>query len=327
VRRREVIALIGGATAAWPFAVRAQQPAMPVIGFLNGGSPEGYASLLAAFGRGLNEAGYAEGQNVSIEYRWAEGQYDSLPVLARELIARQVTVLVATSTPAALAGKAATATIPVVFTTSGDPVKLGLVSNLARPDGNVTGATQLNVEVAPKRLELLHEMLPGAMLMAVLVNPTNPTAAANSQQLETAARSLGVKLHVLHASTDHDLANGFETLTRLGIRALVIVSGDPFFTSRRLQLAALTLRHSIAAAYQYREFALGGGLVSYGGSIVDTYRLAGVYTGRILKGEKPAELPVVQSTKLELIINLRTAKALGLTVSLPLLGRADEVIE
>jgi ABC-type uncharacterized transport system substrate-binding protein len=327
VKRREFSALLGGAAAVWPLAARAQQAAMPVVGFLNGASPEGYAPFVAAFRQGLKEAGYVEGQNVTIEYRWAEGQYDRLPSLAADLVQHKVTVIAATSTPAALAAKAATSTVPMVFTTGGDPIKLGLVASLRRPGGNVTGSAQLTVEVGPKRLELARELFPGATTVALLVNPANPVAATVSKDLQTVADTLGVRLHLLHASTEADFEAAFATAAQLRAAALVISGADPLFVSHAAQLGALALRHSVPAIYQFREFAAAGGLMSYGGDARDSYRLAGVYTGRILKGEKPADLPVVQSTKVELIINLKTAKALGITVPLPLSGRADEVIE
>ena len=325
MRRREFITLLGGA-AAWPLAAHAQQPVMPVIGFVNAGLAKGYARPLSAFLQGLGETGYAEGRNVAIEYRWAEGQYDRLPALVADLVQRQVNVIAATSTPAALAAKAATTVIPIVFTTAGDPVQLGLVTSLGRPGGNVTGATQMNVEVAPKRLELLHEVLPTATNVGLLTNPTNPHAETVWKALEAAARVVGIKLHVVHASHERDFATAFANLAQVRAEALVI-SPDNVFNSRSEDLAALTVRHRMPAIYQYPEFTAAGGLMSYGGSIEDSYRWAGVYTGRILKGEKPGDLPVQQSTKVELIINLKTAKAFGLTVPLPLLGRADEVIE
>jgi putative ABC transport system substrate-binding protein len=327
MKRRDFITLLGGAAVAWPITARAQQPAMPVIGFLNGASQEGYAPSVAAFRQGLNEAGYVEGQNVTIEYRWAEGQYDRLPSLAAELIQQKVSVIAATSTPAALAAKAATSTVPIVFTTGGDPIKLGLVASMRRPGGNVTGATQLTVEVGPKRLELARELFPGATTFALLVNPANPVAATVSKDLQAVADTLAVRLHVLHASTEADFEAVFATAAQLRAAALVISTADPLFNSHAAQLGALALRHSVPAIYQLREFATAGGLMSYGGYTTDTYRLGGVYTGRILKGEKPADLPVVQSTKVELIVNLKTARALGITVPLPLSGRADEVIE
>jgi ABC-type uncharacterized transport system substrate-binding protein len=326
MRRREFITLLGGAAAAWPVVAQAQQPAMPVIGFLNTRAPGEDTHLLAAFRQGLSETGYVEGHNATIEYRWAEGQYDRLPAMAADLIQQRVTVIAATSTPAALAAKAATSTVPIVFTTGGDPIKLGLVASLSRPGGNVTGSTQLSVEVGPKRLELARELVPGATTFALLVNPANPVAATISKDLQAVADTLGVRLHVLHASTEADFEAAFATAAQLRAAALVI-SADPVFGSHAAQLGALALRHSVPAIYQFREFVAAGGLMSYGGSITDTYRVAGLYAGRILKGEKPADLPVVQSTKVELILNLKTAKALGITVPLPLSGRADEVIE
>ena len=324
MKRRTFITLLGGA-AVWPLAAHAQQRAMPMIGFLNGGSPD--ASRVAAFRRGLNESGYVEGHNVTIEYYWAEGQYDRLPALARDLTRRQVTVIAATSTPAAMTAKAATTTIPIVFTTSSDPVELGLVASLSRPSGNVTGASQLNIEVTPKRLEILHELLPTANVFGLLVNPTNPYTEILSRNLQAAARSLGLQLHTLHASTEHDFDAVFATLVKLRSGGLVIGGGEVFLDSRHGQLAALALRHSVPTIYQGRNFALAGGLMSYGGSTLDSYRVAGAYAGRILKGEKPADLPVQQTTKVELIINLKTARVLRLSVPLALLARADEVIE
>ncbi len=327
MRRREFITLLGGAAAAWPLAVRAQQPAMPVIGFLGPGSAESDAYRVTAFRQGLNEAGFIDGQNLTIEYRWAEGRNDRLPAMAADLVHRQVAVIVATSLPAALAAKAATTTIPIVFETAANPVKLGLVASLNRPGGNVTGVTQLAEEIAPKRLELLHELLPKASVLALLVNPTaSAIAEPQSRVVLSAARALGVELNIVNASTERDFDAVFTKLTELRAGGLVI-GGDAFFTSHIEQLAALTVQHAMPAIYQWRAFAAAGGLMSYGSNITDMHRLVGIYTGRILKGDKPADLPVQQATKIELYINLKTAKALGLAVPLSLLARADEVIE
>ena len=326
MRRREFISLLGG-TVAWPFTARAQQPAMPVVGFINAASAHGYAPELAAFLKGLGEAGYVEGRNVAIEYRWADGQNDRLPELAADLVHRQVAVIAATTTVAALAAKAATTTIPIVFESGGDPVELGLVTSLNRPGGNLTGVTQTNVEVTPKRLELLHEVLPTVRIMALLANPADPGIfEVTVRDVQAAARTLGLELHVLNASSVGDFDGIFAKLMQLQAGGLVI-GGGAFFASYREQLGALTVRHAMPAVFQYREFAAAGGLMSYGSDILDSYRLTGVYTGRILKGEKPADLPVQQATKVEFYINLKTAKALGITVPLPLSGRADEVIE
>ena len=327
LKRREFITLLSGAAAAWPLAARAQQPSMPVIGFLNSASPEPYARMVAAFRQGLNEKGYVAGQSVAIEYRWAEGRYDRVPEMAGELVRRQVAVIAATGTPAMLAAKAATTAIPIVFTTGTDPVQLGVVTSLNRPGGNVTGVTTLNVEVAPKRLELARELIPGTSTVAVLINRTNPETETELRIMQTAASALGLQLHVLDASTEHDFDTIFAALHQTPARVLVITGADPFLISRSEQLAELTVRHAVPAIFQFREFVAAGGLISYGGSVTDAYRQAGIYAGRILKGEKPGELPVQQATKVELFVNLKTARTLGLTVPTALLVRADEVIE
>jgi len=325
IARRDFITLLGGA-AAWPLPLSAQQAAMPVIGFLGSRAAGDDPHLLASFRQGLKEAGYIEGQNVAIEYRFAENQYERLPALAADLVRRQVAVIAANG-PAAQAAKAATATIPIVFTAGFDPVEVGLVESLNRPGGNVTGVSILDVELGPKRLDLLHELVPAATNVAVLINPTDRARAdIISGKLQAAALTLGLQLHVLHASTDRDFDTVFAELARLRAGGLVI-GGDPFFNSRSEQLGALTIRHAVPAVFQFRAFAAAGGLMSYGASLADAYHQAGVYTGRILSGEKPADLPVQQAAKVELIINLKTATALGLTIPLPLIGRADEVIE
>jgi putative ABC transport system substrate-binding protein len=329
MKRREFIALLGGAAVS-PLlrsrAARAQQR-MPVIGYLSSASSGEVAPMLAAFRQGLGQSGYVEGRNVAIEYRWGDNQYDRLPALAADLVRRQVAVIATTGgIVAALAAKAATATIPIVFQSGVDPVELGLVTSLGRPGGNITGAVGLNVELGPKLLELLHEMVPAANIVALLVNPTNPNAETISRDLQAAARTLGLELHVVHASTDRDLDTVFAALLQSRAGALVI-GPDSLLGRRSEQLAALALRHAVPAIYQAREFAAAGGLMSYGGNVTDPHRQVGIYTGRILKGEKPGDLPVMQSSKVEFVINLKTAKALGLTVPLPLLTFADEVIE
>jgi putative tryptophan/tyrosine transport system substrate-binding protein len=327
IGRRQFMSALGGVAAAWPLAARAQEP-MPVIGFLGLTSADVWADNVRAFKQGLSETGYVEGQNVAIEYRWAEDQNNRLPALAADLVSRRVTVIVAGgATPAAMAAKSATATIPIVFQIGTDPVALGFVSSLSRPGGNLTGVSSMNQALGQKRLEVLHELVPTTTTMAVLINPNNPTAVEDvSKSMLAAARALGLQLHVLRASNVHELDAMFATLGGLRVDGLVITP-DPVFSSRSEQLAELTTSQGVPAISPFRAFAAAGGLMSYGGSLTDQYRLVGIYTGRILKGEKPADLPVQQSTKIELTINLRTAKALGLTVPLPLLGRADEVIE
>jgi putative tryptophan/tyrosine transport system substrate-binding protein len=299
---------------------------MPVIGFLNGTSPQGYGLFLSAFLQGLSETGYIENRNVAIEYRWAEGHYDRLPALAADLVRRGVAVIAATSTPANRIAKAATTTIPVIFTTSSDPVALGLVDSLSRPGGNVTGATTLNVEVGSKRLELLREVVPPDTIIVVLANPTNPNFEGQLRDLQAAARTIGQQILVATVETEDEIDAAFARLVQQRAGA-ILVNTDAFLFSRRNQLVALAKRYAVPAIFDRREYAAAGGLMSYGGSVTDVYRLAGDYTGRVLKGERPADLPVQQSTKVELVINLKTAKALGLTFPITLLGRADEVIE
>jgi putative ABC transport system substrate-binding protein len=299
---------------------------MPVIGFLNSGSPDTFAPTVRAFLQGLKEAGFVDGQNVAIEYRWANGQYDRLSALADDLVQRRVSVIAATSTPANLVAKAATTTIPIVFTTGGDPVQLGLVTSLGRPGGNVTGITQMTGEVAPKRVELARELVPQATTFGMLINPTNPLSENVKRDSQAAALKLGVQLNVLQASTDSELEKAFTAFREMHVGALVIGT-DAFFNNRLEQLAELAVRNSLPVVYEYHQFVASGGLVSYGGSILDSYRLAGGYVGRVLKGEKPADLPVQQASKIELLLNLRTAKTLGIIVPQSIQNRADEVIE
>jgi putative tryptophan/tyrosine transport system substrate-binding protein len=328
IRRREFIFTLGGAAAAGQLAARAQQPAIPVIGWLHAGSPESSANRVAAFRRGLNETGYFEGQNVAVEYRWAEGRYQRFPELAAELVRRQVSVIVTPGNPvAANAAKAATSTIPIVFAIGGNPVEYGLVASLARPGGNVTGINFFVTELAAKRLGLLRELLLTAARVGVLVNPANPpTAQSTVRDVQTAADDIGLQVHILNASTIREIDAAYTSLVRQRADAL-LVAGDGFFNSRRVQLAMLAVRHAIPATYSAREYAEAGGLMSYGTNFADTDRQVGIYTGRILKGAKPADLPVLQSTKFELVINLQAARMLGLEVPPLLLARADEVIE
>ena len=325
MRRRQFIALVGVAIAS-PLATQAQA-STPVVGFVGSDTPDLYADRLRAFRLGLKATGFVEGQNVAIEYRWAEGRNDMLPALTSDLVDRPVAVLVATTTPSTLAAKAATKTIPTVFFVAGDPVQLGLVESLNRPGGNLTGATTLTLEVGAKRLELLHQLVPAAKIIGVLVNPTSPNlAAAQSKDLQAAARVLGLQIHELQASTDRDFDPVFARVAQLGAQALVVTS-DSFFFSRSGQLAALAARHAVPAIYGFRESALAGGLISYGGGLAESHRWLGVYTGQILKGAKPADLPVQQSTKLELVINLKAAKAIGIDIPPVLIARADDVLE
>ena len=329
MRRREFIGLLGGCAAVGSLAARAQQPAMPIVGFLGSGSPIAFADRVRAFHQGLSEAGFVEGRNVLIEYRWGEFQNNRLAALAADLVSRQVTVIATfAGTPAALAAKAATTTIPIVFGGLGtDPVEVGLVASLNRPNGNITGVASLGIELGPKRLELLHELVPTATVIALLVNPTSSNDAdAILANVQMAAHKLGLQLHVLHASSEGDFDTVFATLLEQRVGGLVI-EPDPFLNGHREQLGELTARHALPAIFQFREFVRFGGLMSYGGNLADGWRLVGVYAGRILRGEKPGDLPVQQATKVDLIINLKAAKALGVTVPVTLLGRADEVIE
>ena len=329
MRRREFITLLGGAAAAWPIAAHAQQPAkLPVIGFLNPSSADGWESRLRAFRQGLKETGFIEGENVAVEYRWAENQFDRLPVLAAEFVRRQVAVIVTTGSPAAaLAAKAATTTIPVVFGVPEDPVRSGLVASLARPGGNATGINFFSIELVAKRLEILREMVPATTRIAVLINPADAAASeAMLKDVEAATRAVGLQIQVLRANTNREIDAAFAAFGRERPDAL-LVSGGPFLLSRRVQLALLAARHAVPASYGAREYVEIGGLMSYGANVADAYRQVGVYAGRILKGAKPADLPVMQSTKFELVINAQAARVLGLTVPPSLLARADEVIE
>jgi len=326
MRRRDFIALIGGGTAAWPLTTRAQQPAKPMVGLLEPGSSEGSANWYAAARQGLSEAGYVEGQNVAIEYRYADGKYDRLPNLAAELIQRQPTVLFAGGLPAALAFKAAVTTIPVVFVSGTDPVRLGLVTSLNKPGGNFTGVTLFTTMLVTKRLELLRELVPAAVLIGYIVNPNNPRAKSDIGDVEAGGRALGQQIIVLEVRSDSDFEGLVATIPQRGVRAL-LVGNDPFLNSRVQQLVALAARHAIPAIYGLREYAVAGGLLSYATRLTDSYRNAGVYIGRILSGEKPGNLPIMQPTKFDLVLNLKTAKALGLTIPDKLLALADEVIE
>jgi putative tryptophan/tyrosine transport system substrate-binding protein len=325
MRRRQFIAFLSGAAVTWPLAARAQQPAMPVVGYLNSRAPDADPLLLSAFHQGLKEAGFVEGRNVAIAYRFAANDNDRLPELAADLVRRHVAVIVANG-PAAMSAKAASASIPIVFAIGFDPVQLGLVASLNRPGGNITGVVTSFDEIGSKKLELAHELIPTAKNFAALLDPSYPSTPGQTKDLEAAARTLGVQLHVLSASSEQDFDNVFATMVKLAPGALVI-GNDPFFNSRSAQLGALAARSGVPGIFQTREFAAAGGLISYGPNLAESYRTAGTYTGRILKGEAPATLPVQQSTKFDLVVNLKTAKALGLAVPSSLLARADEVIE
>ena len=324
MKRREFITLVGGVAAAWPIVVHAQQPALPVVGFFNLSTVRPF--MEAALRQGLSETGYIEGQNVTIEFHWANGHVDQLAALAADLVRRRVSVVVATGTPAALAAKDATATIPVVFETAGDPVKLGLVASLNRPGRNITGVTQLSSELVAKRLGLLHDLVPAAKVIGFLVNPIDPRAETQTGEMQEAAQTVGLQIHVLNAGNDAEIDRAFAKLPELGLGALVVGTGD-LFSRQAERLAALVARQGVPAIYQYREYAAAGGLISYGASLTDSYRQVGIHTGRVLKGEKPADLPVIRATKFELVINLKTAKNLGLSIPPGMLAIADEVIE
>jgi putative tryptophan/tyrosine transport system substrate-binding protein len=326
IRRRDFITLLGGAAVAWPLAARAQQAAIPVVGFLHGASPDAYAPMVTALRQGLADTGYVEGHNVAIDYRWAEGHYDQLPALAADLVHRRVAGIVTGGTPTTIAAKAVTSTVPIIFSVGIDPVQAGLVASLNRPGGNLTGVVVLIVELAAKRLQLLHELVPTASIIAVLVNPATPATEPEMSGLRDAARALGLQLHVLNASTESELDKAFGTLVELRAGALV-VSVEPFLNSQRARIVALAARHAVPAIYGVREFAAAGGLMSYGTDLADSYRRVGTYAGKILMGAKPADLPVQQVVRVEFVINLKAAKALGLSFPLPLIGRADEVIE
>lgn len=326
MRRRDFVKVVGGGAAAFPFAAQAQKPAIPVVGYLSANTSSGDARPVKAFVKGLDETGYEDGKTVKIEYRWADGRYDRLPSMAADLVRGRVAVIAALGTPAVRAAKAATATIPIAFSTIADPVQIGFVASLNRPGGNLTGVTLLAVEVGPKLLEMLREVVPSATVIALLVNPTNPNSETQSKSTQEAARRLGLELYVLHASVERDFDTVFAKLHELKASALII-GQDVYFNAESARLAAMTVRHAIPAIYALPEFAAAGGLFSYGASRSDAWRQVGIYVGRILKGEKPAELPIVQPTKFELTINLKTARALGLAVPTSLLASADEVIE
>jgi putative ABC transport system substrate-binding protein len=326
MRRRDFISLLSGAVTVWPLAGRAQQPTKPVIGFLHGGSPGPYQHLVAGFQQGLKETGYVESQNVAIEYRWAEDHLDRLPGMAADLVRRKVSVIAAMTTPAALAAEAAATTIPIVFDTAGDPVRLGLVASLNRPGRNVTGIAWLGSELVAKRLGLLRDLIPKATLIGFLVNPNDPRTKTQTKDMQEAAHGLGLQIHILSATNEGELSSAFAKLAELRAEALIVGTGE-LFNSRPERLVSLAARQAVPAIYQAREFVAAGGLMSYGASRTDAYRQAGIYVGRVLKGEKPADLPVLQSIKFEFVINLKTAKALGLTVPPSLISIVDEVIE